>query len=404
MAGTRRLTQLVDEISGSVSLPDGDLVVALSGGADSAALAFLVDALGRDRRALHVDHGLTHSALMREAATEVARTVGVSLTVVETVVPPGPSPEGRARSARYEAIAAAVPAREIVLTAHTADDNVETVLINLTRGSGARGLAGIPPFRPPNIHRPLLDVDRSRLRELALLAGLPFVDDPMNLDPGLTRNRIRSLLIPRLRELNPHLGTAVGRMTSALRADADYLDSLAAGAEPVYTAGSVSIPVGVVSALPPPVANRVLMAMLEHVLGSPGITRERVTLLHEVASGQAQTRQLAGGVGVWRRDANLVLGTLGVEGTDSALDLTPGTHRWGRLVFEVAAREEVCRVAPLSMWRAIFPLDTTLTVDTHGVVHADDEVAWAPGSARHPVAWYRPGEVGYLSVLAREEV
>jgi hypothetical protein len=95
---------------------------------------------------------------------------------------------------------------------------------------------------------------------------------------------------------------------------------------------------------------------------------------------------------------------LGVEGTDSALDLTPGTHRWGRLVFEVAAREEVCRVAPLSMWRAIFPLDTTLTVDTHGVVHADDEAAWAPGSARHPVAWYRPGEVGYLSVLAREEV
>ncbi len=73
------------------------------------------------------------------------------------------------------------------------------------------------------------------------------------------------------------------------------------------------------------------------------------------------------------------------------------------MVFGLSKRDEVCRVAPLSRWHAIFPRGTVLTVESNGVVHADGNPAWVPGEKRLPVAWYSPGTVGYLSVFARED-
>src|SRR5690554_6166813 len=144
MAGTRRLTALAAEARSRLDLPDGDLVVALSGGADSAALAWLVGEEGRSVRAIHVDHGFPGSPLMRRAAMAVAAALDIPLEIVAVTVPEGPSPENQARIARYAALAAALKEGETLLTAHTADDNVETVIINLARGTGTRGLAGIP--------------------------------------------------------------------------------------------------------------------------------------------------------------------------------------------------------------------------------------------------------------------
>ncbi|MCI0542836.1 MAG: tRNA lysidine(34) synthetase TilS [Actinobacteria bacterium] len=399
MAETRRLSELVAQTTTLAPFPDGNLVVALSGGADSGSLGLL--ARGRSVRAVHVDHGLTHSPMMRAAAAAIAERLGMDLTVVETVVPAGASLEAKARDARYAALAESTTAEEAVLTAHTADDNTETVLINLVRGSGATGLAGIPPFRPPNIHRPLLSVRRSTLREMAMLGGLPFADDPMNLDPALTRNRVRVSIVPLLAELNPEIDRAVLRSSRALRADNELLDELADSLHPDLGPGRATIPVGVLVTAPRAVADRVVIAMLGHVLGRGAVTALRVEDVWAVVEGVAERRELGDAAVVWRTGAVLCIGVGAGERPGVVVDLTPGVHHVGGLVLEVTRHHEMCRVAPITNWQAIFPLDARLTWD--GVVLADGVAAWSPGVRRHPVAWYQPGEVGYLSVLATEE-
>jgi tRNA(Ile)-lysidine synthase len=396
MAETRRLSELRELVTERLTLPTGPLVVALSGGADSAALAYLVS--GARARAIHVDHGLPASSLMRAAAETIAGQLDMEMSVAEVVLGTGPSPEAQARHARYEALIEAVRADEAVLTAHTADDNLETILINLVRGTGTRGLAGIPRFRPPNIHRPLLEVRRGELREIAYLVGLPFVDDPMNLDPGLTRNRVRSRVVPRLREINPAVEEAIGRMSLSLRGDADHLDQEAAGHRPSLGEGRATMPAGVLRALPAAISNRVIMTMLRHVMGgAAGVGMGKVDLVRSVADGAIEHAEIGGHLSVWRSGSSVVLGTR-EEAEDLPVSLGPGLNHFGEIRLEVTRHDGVCQVAPLSLWNALFPLHTELTWD--GVVRANGVPAWDPGVARHPVAWYPPGEVGYLSVFA----
>ncbi|HWL48369.1 MAG TPA: tRNA lysidine(34) synthetase TilS, partial [Acidimicrobiia bacterium] len=205
MVETRRLKELTGRSGDLLRLPTGNLVVALSGGADSAALAYLIHHQGRDVRAVHVNHGLPASDRLEEAARAVARIVGIALEVVRIEVPPGASIEGQARKARYEALLAALQPGETLLTAHTRDDQAETVLMSLLRGAGSAGLAGIPT-RIGSVARPMLALTRSDTRELAGLAGLPFYDDPSNLDRGLRRNALRLEVIPDLAaRFNPRL-------------------------------------------------------------------------------------------------------------------------------------------------------------------------------------------------------
>ena len=395
MAATRRLTELHRHLTAQLRLPAGALVVAMSGGADSGALAYLVKDL--TSRAVHVDHGLAHSPQLRSAAVDIAHQLGYQLDVVEVEVSSGPSPEAMARDARYKALNEAAGPDEFVLTAHTADDNLETVIINLVRGTGLSGVAGIPPFRPPNVHRPLLDASRSELRELAVLGGLPFIDDPMNLDPALTRNRIRSAIVPRLREINPDVEAAVARMSVSLRPDGRFLDTLAAEQVPSFGEGRASIAAGVLRTLPEPLTARVTMSMLRHVMGGAEVSMYRVDLVRSVAMGTVAYAELGAGVAVWRDNASVVVGQER-HGDDEVVILEPGLNRVGRLSLEMTRHDRICRVAPLSPWQAIFPAGTRLTWE--GVVKADGVPAWVPGAERFPVAWYRPGEVGYLSLLA----
>jgi hypothetical protein len=336
---------------------------------------------------------------MEKAAVEIAQRLEIAVEVVVVEVPSGPSPEGQARRARYEAFDE-VPGS--LLTAHTRDDDVETVVFNMIRGTAASGLAGIPYHRAQNVYRPILDVTRSETREIAALAGLPSVDDPMNEDPGLSRNIMRHEVIPMFRALNPAIEESIARLSSAVGKDNAYLDELAARVPIRHGERSVAVAIGDLAALPGPVADRVLKTMLMRTVGGSGVTAERVQALRDVAAGEIRSREIEAGVVALSRGAMLVLCYVGEAADDEPVALSPGVHRLGNLEFEVISRDGRCPVLPLSRWSAVFASDADLVALPDGTVTASGEVAWEPGRRRHPVAWYVPGADGYLSVFANE--
>ncbi len=304
MARSRRLTELVGSAQARLRLPEGPFAVALSGGADSAALALLAVDRNSGVGAVHIDHGLPGSPMLRSAAAEIAGSLEIDLEIVPVHLGAGPSPEDQARAARYGVLDSW---HENVLTAHTLDDNAETILINLVRGTGPAGLAGIPYHRPPRTYRPMLDVTRDETREIAALANLPFRDDPMNSDPALIRNRIRQEIIPRLREMNPRVVDALARAGKTIGADSALLDDMVAH---IDTARGV--PVAVLATLPRPLGDRILTRLL--AAQGVGVTEDRLLRARSVVEGRALRQDLADGKTIERRDAMvMVLGAIGPD-------------------------------------------------------------------------------------------
>ncbi|MDE0232515.1 MAG: tRNA lysidine(34) synthetase TilS [bacterium] len=304
-ADPRRLTHLLADIAKRVVFPPGPLVIALSGGADSAAAAWLLTRDERAARAVHVNHSLPHSATMAEAARGISTKLGMDLA--EVSIHPGAESEDAMRTARYQALADHSRPDEAVITAHTADDQAETVLHNLLRGAGLDGMAGIPPRRD-RFHRPLLGVWRSQTRELATLSGLPWEDDPQNDDPRYLRNRIRRRLIPQLEaEYQPRLREGLVRMSTLARADLSHLESLAARI-PVLTSGdgSVELSCARMAELPPPISSRVVRRALRRVRGPHAGSEAEVQRALDVARGQAPRTELEGGVTVTRSGDRLL--------------------------------------------------------------------------------------------------
>ena len=406
MAATRRLTQLVESAQSRLKLPTGPLVVALSGGADSAALAYLCVESGREARAVHVNHSLAHSAELETAAVAIATRLDLELEVRTVTLPEsGASLEGRARTARYAAFGETTTMEERLLTAHTLEDNAETVLINLVRGAGARGLSGIPYHRFPNVYRPALEISRSETREIAALARLGFVDDPMNQDPTLTRNLIRQQVIPFLEGFNSRLLPALARTAASLARDVAHLEAEAARVGVDYRDEVATCPLGALAAAPRAIADRVLMDMLAHVSRGEGVTAGHVERMRSVVEGRAESQEMGWGVSVWRKGPLVVVGVpKSTNGRGQGVELTAGSHHAGGLELFVMARDAVCQVMPLSKWAAVFPPNIRLEADTDGTVLADGEPAWIPGVRRFPVAWYQPGTVGYLFVSARGRI
>ncbi|MFL6134645.1 MAG: tRNA lysidine(34) synthetase TilS, partial [Nocardioidaceae bacterium] len=210
------------------------VLVACSGGADS--LALLAATVFEARRTpwqvvgVTVDHGLQSGSADRAASVvEQMAALGAHRTVpvrVE-VMPGGQGLEAAAREARYAALAdVAQRARsDVILLGHTLDDQAETVLLGLTRGSGGRSIAGMRRRSPP-FSRPLLDVTRAQTEAACRSEGIDFWSDPHNEDLRFTRARVRHVVLPLLeRELGPGIAGALARTADQLRDDADALDA-----------------------------------------------------------------------------------------------------------------------------------------------------------------------------------
>lgn len=215
------------------ALPHAAWRVACSGGADSLALAWAAHHVAGRRgtavRALVVDHGLRPGSDAHARAV-VAGLAGFGLAAdVATVRVHGDANlEAAARDARYAALEAALAPGERVLLGHTRDDQAETVLLGLARGSGVRSLAGMPAGRGVLL-RPLLGLPRATTVAACAELGLAPWADPMNSDPRFARARVRGRVLPTLeRELGPGIAEALARTAEQCRDAADVLDELAA--------------------------------------------------------------------------------------------------------------------------------------------------------------------------------
>ncbi len=218
------------ELSG---LPDRGLaVVGFSGGADSTALAhWLKRKIGPVRIVLaHVNHMLRGEEAERDeaAARRFAREMGLRFVVSRVDVREkaqryGMGLEECGRQVRYDFfLSLAAGEEDRILTAHNANDNAETMLLNLCRGTGLAGLCGIPPQRG-KILRPLLKVGREEIEAYCRAYGLSYVQDSSNRSPEFARNRVRMEVLPVLRELNPRVVETMTQTAGLLRRDREYL-------------------------------------------------------------------------------------------------------------------------------------------------------------------------------------
>lgn len=215
--------------------PKADVLVALSGGPDSlalaAAVAFEAPKAGLTAGAVVVDHGLQKgSADVAARAAAKATALGLAPVVVRRVdVGTEGGPEAAARTARYAALAeiASETGADAILLAHTLDDQAETVLLGLARGSGPTSLQGMEP-RAGMLARPLLAVRRETTHAFCRDSDLEAWQDPQNLDPAYARVRLRETVLPLLeRELGPGVAEALVRTADQLREDSEALDHFA---------------------------------------------------------------------------------------------------------------------------------------------------------------------------------
>ena len=215
---------LADTLQALLPGPPPCFWVAFSGGLDSTVLLHAMAALARQGgscpmtvRAVHVHHGLqTGAEAWAEHCQAVCEHLDVPLTLcrVDARPPAGESPEAAAREARYQALAGVLAPGDVLLTAQHADDQAETVLLQLLRGAGPRGLSAMPtstPFAAGRLLRPLLEITRNHIREYAQLHDLKWIDDPSNLDVRLDRNYLRQQVMPLLRRRWPALSHTLSR-------------------------------------------------------------------------------------------------------------------------------------------------------------------------------------------------
>lgn len=254
--------------------PDTPLVlVACSGGADSmalaSALAFEARKLAVRAGGITVDHNLQPGSGLR-AAEVVTRLTAMDLDPVEAVavhVGREGGPEAAARDARYAALDAAAERHgaAAVLLGHTRDDQAETVLLGLARGSGIRSLSGMAAASGPagRYRRPFLQLDRQTARKACLAQSLPVWDDPHNIDPAYTRSRLRHEGLPALEKaLGKGVVEALARTAQLSRDDADALDTWAAEAELSVRDDTGRLECAKLYVLPPAVRRRVLRRAL----------------------------------------------------------------------------------------------------------------------------------------------
>ncbi|MDQ0644107.1 tRNA lysidine(34) synthetase TilS [Microbacterium murale] len=278
-----------------VDLPDGTtLVVALSGGADSLALAaataFEARARGMQVVSATIDHGLQEgSAAAAAAAAAKAQALGIRASVERVQVAGSSSgsgtgiggaggPEAAARDARYAALGriAAEERAVAVLLGHTLDDQAETVLLGLARGSGAASLQGMAPSRADEDGviwlRPMLGVRRETTRAFCAASDLVPWDDPHNLDDRFARVRVRERVLPVLEaELGPGIAAALARTAAQLREDTEAFDEMIHETiEDIveHAEAGISVSVAALAANPAALRNRIIRLVAHSEFGA----------------------------------------------------------------------------------------------------------------------------------------
>lgn len=303
-------------------IADAPLLVACSGGADSLALAAAGAIVGGRRglevRAIVVDHGL------QPGSDQVAARVGRQLAPLEVAVVPvqveaaGEGLEAAARRARYQALESAARADELVLLGHTLDDQAETVLLGLARGSGVRSLAGMPARRGRFV-RPLLGLRRETTRAACIELGLEPWDDPHNEATGFARVRVRHRVLPVLEsELGPGIAEALARTADLARADADLLDDLASRA--AADRAGADLDARWLAELPEALRSRVVRAWLTEAGGRDLSAAHLQAVLALVTDWRGQGALDLPGVQVVRRDGRLFAAPPAPQ--------KPGESRW----------------------------------------------------------------------------
>lgn len=311
-------------VAGVPAAGDG-LAAAVSGGADSLALLHAMRTLAGPRgwrlAVVTVDHGLrSGSAADAAFVVDHAKALGLDARL-ETLAPADlarhrrAGQEGAARAARYEALwrAAGELGCGWLATGHTLDDQAETVLLQLLRGAGPDGLAGMS-VRSGRLLRPLLGVRRAETRGCCAAVGVDWREDPTNAEPGPLRNRVRQRLLPLLEELRPGAAGALVR-TAALAADErDWLDPLVAaalaaiqaGPEGPGESGAVALDAAALAELPVSLARRVVRAAARQAGATPpdAEATARVVVLATQPGGEATWP----GGRAWRHTASVVLG------------------------------------------------------------------------------------------------
>ncbi len=289
-------------------IAEGDhLLVAVSGGPDSVALLSVLASLAPSKRltlsALHLNYGLRGEESDGDArfVSRLCADLEVPLVIERVDVSRvagtgrGLSLQARARDARYAALrrtAATLGASKIAL-GHTADDQAETLLMWMLRGSGAAGLAGIKPLRDAVYVRPLLDVGRAEILAYLEAKGLSYRTDSSNAKPVYLRNRIRHELLPLLKRFNPAVVSALTRQADILRDEDACLDGWVADwiARHVRAAEDRSLEVPRAALLEQPVAlqRRIIRRVLQRVTGGPHgpAFGAADAVLHKVARGRS---------------------------------------------------------------------------------------------------------------------
>ena len=309
------LAAAVDRGARALEIPDdAQLGLAVSGGSDSMALlvgaAHLVAESEYAWRltVAHLDHCLRpESADDAQFVADAARALGLPVELRRTDVAALAQEEGRSleeagREARYRFLEEVVPPDALIATAHTLDDLAETVLLNLLRGAGSAGIAGMPARRG-RIVRPLLGERRETLRELLEVAGIAYRDDPSNKDPAFLRNRVRGELLPLLESLREGAVERIGRFAGLAAADDALLDRVA-GAELARRRGED----GEIDWHDPPPA-ALARRVLRLAIGDPAPSAERLEALMEAAGGArgGVTIELGGGRSASVRRRTIVL-------------------------------------------------------------------------------------------------
>lgn len=316
-------------------LPRGcTVVLGLSGGADSIALADFLDKIqqpfGFVLTAAHLNHGLRGEEADRDEhfVSAFCRERKIPLTIRRMAVRQeaakhGESEEACGRRLRYQFFQELAGACQhgIVATAHTFSDSMETVLFHMARGCGLHGLCGIPAVRG-NIIRPLIDCTREEIEAYCRKYSLPFMTDSSNSSAKYARNRLRMDAIPALRSVNPELSQSFHRMVTSLWEDEQYLSE---SAEKALTQAKVSqgYLISALEGLPAPLLNRAIMALVKEKTGDSA-DFQTVGRIRGILSGGST--QISGGFTVRARKGVLEFPSSSVSGLPFPVFLSEGVN------------------------------------------------------------------------------